>query len=188
MKTAFLDVDTQLDFVNPSGALYVPGSERIVPAVARLNAYAVEAGFPLISTVDAHSEDDIEFKTWPPHCIAGTLGQRKPAATMVGQMIAGKQTVDVFLSREVREAIAAVGAEHFVVYGVVTEICVAYAVRGLLSLGKRVTIVEDAIAALEEQAGAAAVSEARRKGAQVATADSLRTADLGPRQNFEVAP
>ena len=30
MSTIFLDVDTQLDFLSPSGVLYVPGAERIV--------------------------------------------------------------------------------------------------------------------------------------------------------------
>ena len=33
MKTVFVDVDTQLDFLYPAGALYVPGGERIVPAI-----------------------------------------------------------------------------------------------------------------------------------------------------------
>ena len=40
MTTLFFDVDTQIDFLFPAGALYVPGAERIVPAIARLNQYA----------------------------------------------------------------------------------------------------------------------------------------------------
>ena len=47
MKTAFFDVDTQIDFLYPAGALYVPGAERIVPAIAALNRYAPSrAAFP----------------------------------------------------------------------------------------------------------------------------------------------
>lgn len=169
MKTAFLDVDSQLDFVNPAGALYVPGAEHILPAIARLNAYAAARGIPLVSTVDAHAEDDVEFKTWPPHCVAGTLGQHKPAATLVGQTIAEKQTVDVFLSQNVHDAVAATGADHFVVYGVVTEICVLYAIRGLLRLGKKVTVVTDAIAPLSAEAAAKALAEAAAGGARLVT-------------------
>ena len=30
MRTVFFDVDTQIDFMFPSGALYVPGAEQIV--------------------------------------------------------------------------------------------------------------------------------------------------------------
>ena len=32
MKTVFMDVDTQLDFLYPAGALYVPGAERLISA------------------------------------------------------------------------------------------------------------------------------------------------------------
>ena len=30
MKTVFFDIDTQIDFLYPAGALYVPGAERIL--------------------------------------------------------------------------------------------------------------------------------------------------------------
>ena len=47
MNTAFFDVDTQLDFVLPAGALYVPGAESILPAVVRLNRWAAEKPFEM---------------------------------------------------------------------------------------------------------------------------------------------
>ena len=114
MKTIFFDIDTQLDFLYPAGALYVPGAERIVPAIARLNRHAAAHGIPVISTTDAHPEDDPEFRIWPPHCVAGTTGQRKAEATLLEkrvvvpnrehdlavhgaqQIIVEKQHVDVF--------------------------------------------------------------------------------------------
>ena len=79
MKAVFFDIDTQIDFVYPAGALYVPGAERILPAVAELNRHA-----PLvISTMDAHSEDDPEFQIYPHHCVVDTTGQQKPASTLL---------------------------------------------------------------------------------------------------------
>src|SRR5688572_33098551 len=84
MKTVFLDIDTQIDFMFPAGALYVPGAEQVLPAICRLNAYAVENHIPLISTMDAHSENDVEFLNWPPHCVVGTEGQKKPQGTVFG--------------------------------------------------------------------------------------------------------
>src|SRR5579884_3564789 len=78
MKTLFFDIDTQIDFVYPAGALYVSGAEKIIPVVAQLNQRAPA----LISTMDAHAEDDPEFKLYPHHCVAGTTGQQKPAATL----------------------------------------------------------------------------------------------------------
>ena len=83
MSTVFFDVDTQLDFLYPAGALYVPGAESIVPQVAALNRYAAKNGIPVVSTMDAHTENDPEFREWPPHCVAGTAGQQKPAATLL---------------------------------------------------------------------------------------------------------
>jgi len=58
VKTVFFDVDTQIDFLYPAGALYVPGAEVIVNTVAGLNRYAGEHGIPVVSTMDAHSEND----------------------------------------------------------------------------------------------------------------------------------
>ena len=62
MKTVFFDVDTQLDFMYPSGALYVAGAEKIVEQIAALNRFAGAEGIPLISTTDAHAENDPEFQ------------------------------------------------------------------------------------------------------------------------------
>src|SRR5580704_1693396 len=79
MKTVFFDIDSQIDFVYPAGALYVPGAERIVPVIAELNRRA-----PLvISTMDAHSEDDPEFQIYPHHCVVCTTGQQKPSITLL---------------------------------------------------------------------------------------------------------
>jgi nicotinamidase/pyrazinamidase len=169
MSTAFLDIDTQLDFVYPSGALYAPGAERIVSTIARLNRYALEQGIPVISTVDAHSENDPEFQVWPHHCVAGTWGQRKPESTLLPkgahQIIAEKQTVHTLDAPNVRRALERVGAQSYFVYGVVTEICVLHAVRGLLEMGAKVTVVTDAIQALNPEDGARALDEMRTRGA-----------------------
>ena len=87
MKTIFFDIDSQLDFLYPAGALYVPGAERIVPAIERLNRHAAVYDIPVISTTDAHTENDPEFKVWPPHCVAGTIGQHKAEATLLDKRV-----------------------------------------------------------------------------------------------------
>jgi nicotinamidase/pyrazinamidase len=173
MKTVFFDIDTQIDFVYPAGALYVPGAERILPVIGELNHRA-----PLvISTMDAHSEDDPEFQIYPPHCVVGTSGQNKPAITLldqratipvasrgpvasqgpaaqdgVRQLILEKQKLDCFSSPHLEPLLAQLNADRYVVYGVVSEICVRYAAFGLLETGKPVELVRDAVKALNEQA------------------------------------
>ena len=118
MKTVFFDVDTQLDFMVPAGALYVPRAESIVDRIAVLNRFAASQNVPVISTTDAHTEDDPEFKLWPHHCVAGTTGQQKCAVTLLErrvvipnsdctpiltgmqQIIVEKQTIDRFFERQ----------------------------------------------------------------------------------------
>jgi len=194
--TVFFDIDTQLDFLLPSGALYVPRAERIIPAVARLNRFAAGRAIPVVSTTDAHSENDPEFAAWPPHCIAGTLGQHKPEATLLnrrvampnragGFSIAGadqilleKQTVNVFDTETIRPLLAHFEAGIYVVYGVVTEVCVLHASRGLLATGKPVTVVEDAIECLTAAASQQALEELRSLGATVGTVASVTASGL----------
>ena len=65
MKTVFIDVDTQLDFLYPAGALYVPGAERICPRSRTSTATPRAHGIPVVSTTDAHTENDPEFQSWP---------------------------------------------------------------------------------------------------------------------------
>jgi nicotinamidase/pyrazinamidase len=191
MKTVFFDIDSQLDFLYPAGALYVPNAERILPAIAHLNRFAAAHGIPVVSTTDAHRENDPEFSLWPPHCVAGTWGQHKPDATLVDgriaipnracdialegapQIVVEKQTVDVFLAPNLARVVERLDADRYVVYGVVTEICVLYAVRGLLKTGKPVTVVTDAVAALTAEASARALAEVRAGGGTLATVSEV---------------
>ena len=150
MKTVFFDIDTQIDFVYPVGALYVPGAEHILPIVGELNRRAPI----LISTMDAHAEDDPEFRLFPHHCVVGTTGQNKPAITILNdprQIFIEKQQFDCFSSPDLAPLLAQLNADHYVVYGVVTEICVRCAAFGLLKTGRPVEIVTDAVKALDEQ-------------------------------------
>jgi nicotinamidase/pyrazinamidase len=185
MSALFIDVDTQLDFLYPAGALYVPGAEKIVPSLAHLNRYAARHGIPVLSTVDAHTEDDPEFQTWPKHCVAGALGQQKPAVTLrskrvvvpnregavelegAEQIILEKQTTDAFRTVTIAGVLAALNSDRFVVYGVVTEICVLHAVRGLLKLGKPVTVIADAIQHLSARGFEDAIAEMKAAGVSI---------------------
>jgi len=170
MRTVFFDVDTQIDFLYPAGALYVPGAEALVPRVAALNRYAAGKGIPVVSTMDAHAEDDPEFQSWPPHCVAGTTGQQKPASTLsetraiipnavcdlnvsgVQQILLEKQALDCFTNVNLPKVLDELAAGRYVVYGVVTEICVQFAVFGLLKTAKRVELVTDAVQSLDTAA------------------------------------
>jgi nicotinamidase/pyrazinamidase len=202
-NTVFFDVDTQIDFLYPAGALYVPGAEHIVGALARLNRHAAEHGNLVISTMDAHAEDDAEFRQWPPHCVVGTAGQHKPAATLlekrvvipnarcatnlagVRQILLEKQALDCFTNVNLSPTLRSLGAGRYVVYGVVTEICVKFAAFGLLKMGGllesggrlktgvRVELVTDALRGLDGSAAADALRAFTAQGGVLTTLDAV---------------
>jgi nicotinamidase/pyrazinamidase len=87
VKTIFFDVDTQIDFLFPAGALGVPGAGSIAGNLSALTRFAAVNGIQILSTADAHSEDDPEFKIWKPHCVVETIGQRKVSATLAAKPV-----------------------------------------------------------------------------------------------------
>jgi len=152
---AFFDIDTQIDFVYPAGALYGPGAERVIPKVAALNGFAGKHGIPVISSMCAHPEDAAEFRVWPPHWVIGTVGQKKPAATLIAgcqQIIVEKNDLDLFSNPAVPGLLDSLNIDDCYVYGVFLEYCVKCAIMGLLRTGRKVTLVMDATAHLSAEA------------------------------------
>ena len=189
MKTVFFDVDTQIDFLFPAGALYAPGAEKIIATVAKLNHHAAKHGIPVVSTMDAHSENDPEFRDWPHHCVVDTVGQQKPVSTLLekrvivpnsactlalsDQMLLEKQTFSAFSNINLARLLELFAADRYVVYGVVTEVCVKFAAFGLLETGKRVEIATDAICALNEADGAKVLADFTAAGGHLTQAGMI---------------
>jgi nicotinamidase/pyrazinamidase len=189
LPLAFFDIDTQVDFMRPTGRLYVPGAEQIVPNLDRLIRWAGANNVPVISSADAHSPDDAEFKIWPPHCVAGTLGQRRipetlfpspvvipchpgafqPPARWVGQFIVEKPTYSSQDNPNYDALLQSLGLRHAVVFGVATEFCVLADTLALCHRGFKVDVVIDAIKAITEAGGREAVEEMLAAGARMVT-------------------
>jgi nicotinamidase/pyrazinamidase len=197
----FWAVDTQADFMLPDGKLYVPGAEHLLANLDRLVDQAREGRVLLISHGCIHLEGDPEFAQFPAHCIRDTPGAKfvphalaKKVFTVPNheksqlpedlyaheQIHLEKDTLDVFQTHHVEKLIERLNpnAEIFV-FGVVTEICVLLAARGLLERGRHVSIVQDAIAALNPAAGQRAIAELRALGAKIVSTDEAVDAARG---------
>ena len=87
MNTIFFDVDTQNDFMNADGALYVPDAESLKPVLERLTLFALSNDIPIRGSVDCHSKEDAEFIAnggpFPFHCMRNSRGALKIRETAV---------------------------------------------------------------------------------------------------------
>jgi nicotinamidase/pyrazinamidase len=191
----FWEVDTQADFMLPGGKLYVPGAEKLLPNIRRLTDAARQGRVFLVSHGCYHTNDDPEFKIFPPHCIQGTPGSayvpealtekvvtipNDPTASLprdlspYQQIHLEKQTLDIFESRHADELVKRLGDDkEFVVFGVVTEYCVRLAAKGLLERGHRVSVVKDAIETLKVEDGERTAAELQALGAKFITTDQV---------------
>jgi len=163
----FWDVDTQVDFMHPNGALYVPRADEILPELARLTAAARDYGVPVVATADDHEAGDAEISdhpdlatTYPPHCMHGTRGQQKIDATRLaattighrplsdaeirhrvatsgGAFLVLKKRFDAFTNPNAERLLAALAPRRVVVYGVALDVCNRAAVEGLWRRGYR---------------------------------------------------
>jgi nicotinamidase/pyrazinamidase len=190
-RIVFWEIDTQVDFMQPGGKLYVPGAEKRIPNMRRLVDVVRAGKVLLISSTDQHAPDDPEFQRFPPHCVRGTSGAEIildlkaaapthianssaasiPAKISRGQQIViEKQTLDVFDNPATEKLLALLPADcEFVVFGVVTELCVGLAAKGLLSRGRPVALVTDAIETLDAEEGRKTLHELADRGARLIT-------------------
>jgi nicotinamidase/pyrazinamidase len=195
------EVDVQRDFVLPGGKLYVPGAEKLLPNIRRLTDAARRGSAFLVSHGDFHTPNDPEFKIFPPHCVKGTPGselvpeaitekvarvENEPDAKIpqdlspYQQILLEKQTLSIFESSHADELLRKLGSQaEFVVFGVVTEYCVSFAVKGLIERGRRVAVVQDAIETLNKEEGEKAIAEFQRRGARMITTDQALAALAG---------
>ena len=79
----FWDVDTQIDFLLPSGRLYVSRVDKIIPNLYELTGWAGIHGALVVSSACAHLFSDPELQTLWTALHGGTFGQQKVPETLL---------------------------------------------------------------------------------------------------------
>ena len=183
---ALLVVDVQNDFI-PGGSLAVPRGDEIVPVLNRYIEAFDAAGLPVFATRDWHPADHCSFRaqggSWPSHCVAGTPGAAfAPAlvlpesATIVSKAIErDRDAYSGFAGTGLEAKLRRIGALQLFVGGLATDYCVLGTVRDARALGFGVTLLTDAMRAVDVRQGdgAGAVAEMLALGARPITLDLL---------------
>ena len=191
---ALLIVDVQNDFC-PGGALAVAEGDQVVAPLNREIERFRAAGRPVVASRDWHPAETTHFASgggrWPPHCVAEGPGSafhpelRLPPDAIVVSKGTGP-TEDAYSAFEARDPsgrdLGAIlrqhGVRRLVVGGLATDYCVRASTIDACREGFEVTLVEDAVRAVEVEPGDGdrAIEEMREAGAEVATSEQMLAA------------
>jgi len=166
VRNILIVVDMLNDFINEDGALYCgPSASAIVPAVEKVVKEFREREDPLIFLMDAHKEDDAEFKRFPKHCVKGTEGAKvikslvkNPSkrefyiektrysgfyGTSLEATLANIETIFGMVTRDVIDTVEVVG--------VCTSICVMDTVGGLANRDYKIRVRKNCVADFDQE-------------------------------------
>ena len=188
-----IDIDTQKDFLFPTGSACVRNQAEVLAKIRRIMAWARRENVPVISTVEVFPNNNgcSEIN----YCFDGTDGQRKVPCTLLQervsfpaddknalpadillaykQVILHKRCIDPFDEPRIERLLSEVQADEFVLIGAGTEDAVKATAMGLLHRGKKVSIIVDALGSHNSREAKLALRKMKAKGAKL-----MRTKDV----------
>ncbi len=146
-------VDMLNGFLQPRYPLYCgEKAVEIIPRVAQLAQDIDGEGGLVIYMRDSHDISDNEFKIYPPHCLTNTS-----EAFLIHELATiphtnvFKNTVDAFYLTDLGSYLPLPETvDNVIVVGVCTDICVLYAVKGLVIRGYDVTVYSNCVGSFDQ--------------------------------------
>ncbi|MFC1925492.1 nicotinate phosphoribosyltransferase [Chloroflexota bacterium] len=151
MSNVVIVIDMVRGFLEEGHPLYCGESaRRIIPRVQKLLEREIAGGSKVLYLCDHHDPDDLEFRMFPPHCIAGTaeteiIGE---LASYPGEVIP-KTRFSCFFDTQLKEKLEALRPEKLIVCGVCTDICVLHTVGDARDRGYEVEVPVDCVASFD---------------------------------------
>ena len=182
-----IDIDTQKDFLLPTGSACVRNQAKVLSKIRRIMAWVMRENVPVISTVEVYPNNNgcSEIN----YCLDGTDGQRKVLCTLLRermsfpaddknalpadillaykQVILHKRCIDPFDEPRIERLLSEVQADEFVLIGAGTEDAVRATAMGLLQRGKKVRIIVDALGSHSTKEAKLALRKMKTKGAKL---------------------
>ena len=154
MANAVLIVDMLRGFLEEGYPLYIGNKARnIIPNIQRLIERELACGSKVFFICDNHDPDDLEFKMFPPHCVAGTPEAEiiPELARYTGEKILKKRYSGFFGTR-LEQKLKELKPEKLVICGVLTDICVMHTAADARNRDYEVEIPVDCVASPDEAA------------------------------------
>ncbi|MCY4011442.1 MAG: cysteine hydrolase family protein [Gammaproteobacteria bacterium] len=177
-----------------AGAETIVGNLAALTDFAHANGIRIVGSSDSHAPTDDELSDEPDFvDTYPPHCLAGTPGQQRIPETALcdvlvvepddaaaeilkrlpahdGDILFHKRYFDVFTNPNVGPVVDALAIDAVVLYGVALDVCNSYAVEGLLQRypGLRITVVTDAVRAINEDRRGELLADWQRRGVRLA--------------------
>lgn len=183
---AFLVIDMQHGFVDPSSSLCVAGAAATVPACSRALDKARELGMPVFHIVREYAEDgsDVEA-TRRADWIAGgkplshacasprSLAEVEPLAPQGSDRVIVKPRFSAFFGTQLDLVLRRMGVGTVVLTGTTTPNCIRTTCYDALSLDYNVAIVEDCTSSRSPQVQAASIEDMRCVGAHILSCEEF---------------
>lgn len=184
-------VDVQNDFL-PGGALGVSDGDQVIAPLNRAIGVFTRKKLPVFFSRDWHPADHVSFQQrggpWPPHCVQNTEGAQFSAALEMPDnpvvFSKGAKPEEEQYSayygkngsgREMRTALAEIGARRVFIGGLATDYCVLNTAIDLLKDGRAVVVLADACRAVNvaPDDGEKALARMAAEGAAISETERL---------------
>lgn len=190
-KAALLIVDVQNDFC-PGGALQIRDGDAVIAPLNYAAQLFSAAALPILASRDWHPPQTRHFRDfggdWPVHCVAGTAGAEfHPDLRLPPETVILSKGIDPALDgysafesisidgRQLALLLREMGVQRLYIGGLATDYCVLATTLEARQRGLAVTVLTDAIAAVESLPGdaTAALAKIKRAGAELASVADL---------------
>ena len=189
-KPVIIDIDTQKDLFLAGGKSCIRNHRRILARIRRIMAWVRFNHIVVISTCEIYPNNNSQFR-----CIINTEGQKKISYTLLNdrlsfivdnstdlprdllfahrQIILQKRDPDPFEEPRIDRLLTEMRAKEFILIGALLEGAVKLTALGLLQRGKKVTVIVDAIGAINRRKAKLALLKLENKGAKLIEANKL---------------
>jgi nicotinamidase/pyrazinamidase len=196
-RAALLVIDVQLDFC-PGGSLAVADGASVVPVLNRYISLFWKRGSAIYASRDWHPEHSAHFRehggSWPAHCVQGSAGAQFHPQLLLpeGTIVISKGLTVWDEGYSALQGVTENGTplpmllrhmatDRLFVGGLATDYCVKQSVLEGLREGFAVTLLTDAVRAVELEPGDGerAIGEMLDAGATLATLETIEAALSG---------